>query len=65
MSDLDGTLVDGEPNHYEVGRQTLAEQGVMDFRSTRGCAAAGLLLRGGQGEFTARGAYEWLVGSPV
>lgn len=29
--DLDGTLVDSEPNYYEAGRQTLAEQGVTDF----------------------------------
>ncbi|WP_055534812.1 HAD family hydrolase [Streptomyces graminilatus] len=28
-----------------------------------GFATAELLLRGGQGEFTARGAYEWLVGT--
>jgi HAD superfamily hydrolase (TIGR01509 family) len=29
--DLDGTLVDSEPNYYEAGRQVLAEQGVPDF----------------------------------
>ncbi|MEV0223240.1 HAD family phosphatase [Streptomyces sp. NPDC050704] len=29
--DLDGTLVDSEPNYYEAGRQTLADQGVPDF----------------------------------
>ncbi|MGW0476511.1 HAD family hydrolase [Streptomyces coeruleorubidus] len=29
--DLDGTLVDSEPNYYEAGRQTLAEHGVRDF----------------------------------
>lgn len=29
--DLDGTLVDSEPNYFEAGRQTLAEQGVADF----------------------------------
>ncbi|MFB7927949.1 HAD family hydrolase [Streptomyces sp. NPDC056039] len=29
--DLDGTLVDSEPNYYEAGRQTLAEHGVLDF----------------------------------
>jgi HAD superfamily hydrolase (TIGR01509 family) len=29
--DLDGTLVDSEPNYYEAGRQTLAEQGITDF----------------------------------
>ncbi|MER7571540.1 HAD family phosphatase [Streptomyces sp. NPDC126514] len=29
--DLDGTLVDSEPNYYEAGRQTLAEYGVPDF----------------------------------
>ncbi|MGI3200283.1 HAD family hydrolase [Streptomyces sp. GLT-R25] len=29
--DLDGTLVDSEPNYYEAGRQTLAGQGVTDF----------------------------------
>ena len=29
--DLDGTLVDSEPNYYEAGRQTLAEYGVLDF----------------------------------
>ncbi|MFC5633386.1 HAD family hydrolase [Streptomyces bullii] len=29
--DLDGTLVDSEPNYYEAGRQTLAEHGVPDF----------------------------------
>ncbi|GGZ35389.1 HAD family hydrolase [Streptomyces poonensis] len=29
--DLDGTLVDSEPNYFEAGRQTLAEQGVTDF----------------------------------
>ncbi|MFJ5997750.1 HAD family hydrolase [Streptomyces sp. NPDC092370] len=29
--DLDGTLVDSEPNYYEAGRQTLAAFGVADF----------------------------------
>ncbi|MFC8089836.1 HAD family hydrolase [Streptomyces sp. NPDC057301] len=29
--DLDGTLVDSEPNYYEAGRQVLAEHGVTDF----------------------------------
>ncbi len=29
--DLDGTLVDSEPNYYEAGRQTLAEHGVPHF----------------------------------
>jgi HAD superfamily hydrolase (TIGR01509 family) len=29
--DLDGTLVDSEPNYYEAGRQTLAEYGVRNF----------------------------------
>lgn len=29
--DLDGTLVDSEPNYYEAGRQTLADNGVTDF----------------------------------
>ncbi|MFE1310386.1 HAD family hydrolase [Streptomyces sp. NPDC058755] len=29
--DLDGTLVDSEPNYYEASRQTLAEHGVLDF----------------------------------
>ncbi|MER6349830.1 HAD family hydrolase [Streptomyces sp. NPDC001595] len=29
--DLDGTLVDSEPNYYEAGRQTLAEHGVPDY----------------------------------
>ncbi|WP_405889104.1 HAD family phosphatase [Streptomyces sp. NBC_01136] len=29
--DLDGTLVDSEPNYFEAGRQTLAEQGITDF----------------------------------
>ncbi|KUN06126.1 hydrolase [Streptomyces yokosukanensis] len=29
--DLDGTLVDSEPNYYEASRQTLAEHGVRDF----------------------------------
>ena len=29
--DLDGTLVDSEPNYYEAGRRTLAEYGVTDF----------------------------------
>ncbi|MFF6880810.1 HAD family hydrolase [Streptomyces sp. NPDC012474] len=29
--DLDGTLVDSEPNYYEAGRQTLAAYGVGDF----------------------------------
>ncbi|MFG2792484.1 HAD family hydrolase [Streptomyces sp. NPDC048419] len=29
--DLDGTLVDSEPNYYEAGRRTLAEHGVADF----------------------------------
>ncbi|WP_369193907.1 HAD family hydrolase [Streptomyces djakartensis] len=29
--DLDGTLVDSEPNYYEAGRQTLAAHGVPDF----------------------------------
>ncbi|WP_405933090.1 HAD family hydrolase [Streptomyces sp. NBC_00827] len=29
--DLDGTLVDSEPNYFEAGRRTLAEYGVTDF----------------------------------
>ncbi|MGX1128838.1 HAD superfamily hydrolase (TIGR01509 family) [Streptomyces glaucescens] len=29
--DLDGTLVDSEPNYYEAGRQVLAEQGVPGY----------------------------------
>ena len=29
--DLDGTLVDSEPNYYEAGRRTLAAYGVADF----------------------------------
>ncbi len=29
--DLDGTLVDSEPNYYEAGRRTLAEYGIDDF----------------------------------
>ncbi|MFI9757193.1 HAD family hydrolase [Streptomyces sp. NPDC051963] len=29
--DLDGTLVDSEPNYFEAGRQVLAERGVPDF----------------------------------
>ncbi|WP_030616031.1 HAD family hydrolase [Streptomyces fulvoviolaceus] len=29
--DLDGTLVDSEPNYYEASRQILAEHGVLDF----------------------------------
>lgn len=29
--DLDGTLVDSEPNYFEAGRQTLAGYGVTDF----------------------------------
>ncbi|MFF4117028.1 HAD family hydrolase [Streptomyces sp. NPDC001714] len=29
--DLDGTLVDSEPNYYEATRQMLAEHGVTDF----------------------------------
>jgi len=33
--DLDGTLVDSEPNYYEATRQTLAEHGVPDFTWAR------------------------------
>ncbi|QHA03099.1 HAD-IA family hydrolase [Streptomyces broussonetiae] len=29
--DLDGTLVDSEPNYYEASRRTLAEHGVPDY----------------------------------
>ncbi|MFD1657716.1 HAD family hydrolase [Streptomyces caeni] len=29
--DLDGTLVDSEPNYFEAGRQLLAEHGIMGF----------------------------------
>lgn len=29
--DLDGTLVDSEPNYYEAGRRLLAQHGVADF----------------------------------
>jgi len=29
--DLDGTLVDSEPNYYEAGRQVLAQYGVLDY----------------------------------
>ncbi|MHA5048254.1 HAD family hydrolase [Streptomyces sp. SD15] len=29
--DLDGTLVDSEPNYFEAGRLTLAAQGITDF----------------------------------
>ncbi|MET8218721.1 HAD family hydrolase [Streptomyces hirsutus] len=32
--DLDGTLVDSEPNYYKAGRLTLAEHGVPDFSWT-------------------------------
>lgn len=32
--DLDGTLVDSEPNYYEAGRRLLAEHGVPDFTWT-------------------------------
>lgn len=32
--DLDGTLVDSEPNYYEAGKRTLAEYGVPDFSWT-------------------------------
>lgn len=32
--DLDGTLVDSEPNYYEAARRTLAEHGVPDFTWT-------------------------------
>ncbi|NUO43937.1 MAG: HAD hydrolase-like protein, partial [Streptomyces sp.] len=32
--DLDGTLVDSEPNYYEAGRQVLAEYGVPDYTWT-------------------------------
>ncbi|MET9833090.1 HAD family phosphatase [Streptomyces sp. NPDC006385] len=34
LFDLDGTLVDSEPNYYEAGRQVLAEHGVPDFTWT-------------------------------
>ncbi|MDJ0463710.1 HAD family phosphatase [Streptomyces sp. H27-C3] len=30
--DLDGTLVDSEPNYYESGKRLLAQYGVADFR---------------------------------
>ncbi|MFI1393834.1 HAD family hydrolase [Streptomyces sp. NPDC020681] len=33
--DLDGTLVDSEPNYYEAGRRLLAEYGVTDFNWQR------------------------------
>lgn len=29
--DLDGTLVDSEPNYFEAGRQVLTEHGITDF----------------------------------
>ncbi|MFF0854261.1 HAD family hydrolase [Streptomyces sp. NPDC003280] len=32
--DLDGTLVDSEPNYYEAARRTLTEHGVPDFTWT-------------------------------
>ncbi|MCS0600917.1 HAD family phosphatase [Streptomyces sp. LP11] len=32
--DLDGTLVDSEPNYFEASRRTLAEHGVPDFTWT-------------------------------
>lgn len=32
--DLDGTLVDSEPNYYEASRRTLAEHGVPEFSWT-------------------------------
>ncbi|MGW1818280.1 HAD family hydrolase [Streptomyces sp. NPDC002125] len=31
LLDLDGTLVDSEPNYYEAGRRLLARYGVQDF----------------------------------
>ncbi len=31
LFDLDGTLVDSEPNYYEAGRRLLARYGVRDF----------------------------------
>ncbi|AZS75514.1 hypothetical protein DDE74_35600 [Streptomyces lydicus] len=104
--DLDGTLVDSEPNYYEAGRRLLADHGVPGFSwehhtrfigigtretletlrrefglnapveellasknraylelaraHTPAFARAGLLFKGGQGEFTAQAAYDWL-----
>ncbi|MFF8387145.1 HAD family hydrolase [Streptomyces kanasensis] len=35
LFDLDGTLVDSEPNYFEAGRRTLARHGVTDFEWER------------------------------
>jgi len=71
--DLDGTLVDSEPNYYEASRRTLAAYAAgmrcvaIPYLAAQaddpGFAAAGLLGRGGQREFMARAAFEWLVGT--
>ncbi len=88
LSDLDGTLVDSEPNYYRCrpGRllgpadEAVPEDAVPGAAAAHAAGmrctaipyvaaqadapeftAAGLLVRGGQAEFTARAAYEWLA----
>jgi HAD superfamily hydrolase (TIGR01509 family) len=43
--DLDGTLVDSEPNYYEAGRRLLAEYGVDGFGWERHCDFIGIGTR--------------------
>ncbi|MCC2277945.1 HAD family phosphatase [Streptomyces sp. ET3-23] len=40
--DLDGTLVDSEPNYYAAGRRTLAHYGVQDFSWEEHCRFIGI-----------------------
>ncbi|WP_149182900.1 HAD family phosphatase [Streptomyces sp. TRM49041] len=43
--DLDGTLVDSEPNYYEAGRRVLADYGVTDFDWDRHTDFIGIATR--------------------
>ncbi|MET9294198.1 HAD family phosphatase [Streptomyces sp. NPDC003077] len=45
LFDLDGTLVDSEPNYYEAGRALLAEYGVPDFTWEEHAAFIGIGTR--------------------
>ncbi|MFI6206146.1 HAD family hydrolase [Streptomyces sp. NPDC051041] len=45
LFDLDGTLVDSEPNYYEASRQVLAEHGVPDFSWTEHQRYVGISTR--------------------
>ncbi|GGZ62060.1 hydrolase [Streptomyces inusitatus] len=59
--DLDGTLVDSEPNYFEAGRRLLAEYGVTDFSWERHTDFIGIGTR----ETLEALREEYAIGAPV